>query len=221
MIEYLVPRASSYAGSIDWLFTVIFVTVGFWFLVAQGVLFYLIFRFRRRDGVRARYVTGELKSEKKWISRPHVLILLCDILIISATVVAWAHVKQELPPAQEKVRIIAQQWAWVFVQAGPDGQLDTADDITTVDELHVREGAVYQFELTSKDVVHSFFVPAFRLKQDAVPGRIITGWFKPTRTGEFDIQCTQICGIGHALMPARIIIETGEEHEKWMQGQRT
>jgi len=220
MIEWLVPQASSYARYIDWLFTVIFVTVGFWFLVAQGVLFYLIFRFRRKHGVRAQYITGELKSEKKWISNPHLAIIVCDVVLIAATIWAWNHVKQYMPPPELKVRIVAQQWAWVFVHPGPDGQLDTADDIVTVDELHVKRDTVYQYELTSKDVLHSFFVPVFRLKQDAVPGRIITGWFKPTRTGRFDVQCAEICGIGHGLMPARLVIETKEEHEQWMQQQR-
>src|SRR5690606_13859934 len=120
----------------------------------------------------------------------------------------------------ETVRIIAQQWAWTFVHAGPDRQLDTADDVTTVNELHVRAGAVYHYELTSRDVVHSFSVPAFRLKQDAVPGRVITGWFEPTTPGQFDIQCAEICGIGHALMPARLVIETETAHAAWLRERR-
>ena len=64
--------------------------------------------------------------------------------------------------------------------------------------------------------MHSFSVPAFRLKQDAVPGRIITGWFEATETGEYDIQCAEICGVGHGVMGAKIIIETPSEHEAWM-----
>jgi cytochrome c oxidase subunit 2 len=70
-------------------------------------------------------------------------------------------------------------------------------------------------------VLHSFSVPAFRLKQDAIPGRVITGWFKPTKTGAFDIQCVEICGVGHGLMPARIFIETPEQHAAWMAGHST
>lgn len=220
MISSLIPEASSYAAHVDWLFTVIFVTVGFWFLVAQGVLFYFIFRFRRKPGVRAQYITGETHAEKKWIENPHYLIILCDVLLIAGTVYVWNEVKQQLPPAQETVRIVAQQWAWTFVHPGPDGKLDTDDDIVTVDELHVQANAVYHFELTSKDVLHSFFVPAFRLKQDAVPGRVVTGWFKPILTGTFDIACAEICGIGHGLMPARVIIETKEQHDQWMQKPR-
>lgn len=217
MIKMLLPEAATFARDIDWLFTVIFVTVGFWFVVAQGVFFYLIFRFRKRPGARAQYVAGEQKSEKRWISVPHGLVIACDVALIAANFWVWVNVKQALPEAQEKVRIIAQQWAWIFVHPGPDGRLDTADDITTIDELHVKKGTVYHFELTSRDVVHSFSVPVFRLKQDAVPGRLITGWFEPTRTGEFDIQCAEICGIGHGLMRAKLVVETPEQHQAWMR----
>jgi cytochrome c oxidase subunit 2 len=221
MIGYLVPRAASFASDIDWLFTVILLTVGFWFLVAQGVLFAFVFRFRRKAGVRTQYISGELKSEKKWISIPHMLVIVCDIGLIAGTILVWINVKQAFPPAEETVRVIAQQWAWIFVQPGPDGKLDTADDITTIDELHVKNETVYHFELTSKDVIHSFSVPAFRLKQDAVPGRVITGWFKPIQTGQFDIQCAEMCGLGHGLMGAHINIESREEHERWMSAQLT
>lgn len=217
MIELLVPEASTYARDIDWLFTAIFLTVGFWFVLAQGAFFWLLFRYRRRPGVGGQYVTGEEKSEKRWISIPHALVIVCDVFLIAATVMVWRNVKQVLPPADETIRIIGQQWAWTFVHPGPDQQLGTEDDITEVDELHVKSGAVYHFELTSRDVLHSFSVPAFRLKQDAVPGRIITGWFQPTTVGEYDVQCAEICGIGHALMPARLYIESDTAHAAWLR----
>lgn len=220
MISHYVPAASSYASHIDGLFTLILVVVGFWFLVAEIVFFAFIFRYRRRDGVAAAYITGDEKSHKKWISRPHIAIIVCDVVIIALTVAVWIEVKQTVPPADQTVRIVAQQWAWTFVQPGPDGKLGTPDDITTVDDLHVELGKTYHFELTSSDVLHSFSVPAFRLKQDAVPGRQITGWFKPTAPGQFDIQCAEICGIGHALMPARLVVETPEEHRAWMGKQQ-
>ncbi len=131
----------------------------------------------------------------------------------------WYNIKQVMPPADETVRVIGQQWAWSFQQAGPDGVLDTADDIRTVGELHVKVNTTYHFELMSRDVVHSFAVPAFRLKQDALPGRTITGWFRPNRVGTYDIQCTQMCGIGHALMAGRIIVETPQDHAAWLMQQ--
>jgi cytochrome c oxidase subunit 2 len=220
MIESLVPQASSYAAHIDWLFTLILVTVGVWFVLAEAVLLSFIVRFRRRAGVPARYIAGTEKSEKRWIAIPHALVIACDVVLIAGTMYVWHAVKQELPPADARIRVVAQQWAWTFVHPGPDGRLDTGDDITTVDDLHVRAGATYHFELTARDVLHSFAVPAFRLKQDAVPGRVITGWFRPTLAGQFDVQCAEICGIGHGLMPARVIVESAEQHEEWMRRQR-
>lgn len=215
MLSWLVPQASTSARDIDWLFTLILVTVGFWFVVAQVALFTLIFRFRRRPGQAAAYIAGDTKAEKRWISVPHAFVIVCDIVLIAGAIVVWKAVKQDLPPADARIRIVAQQWAWVFMHPGPDGRLDTDDDIRTVNELHVKLDTTYHFELTSRDVVHSFSVPAFRLKQDAVPGRVVTGWFRPIRRGTYDIQCAEICGIGHALMPARLIVETAEEHAAW------
>jgi cytochrome c oxidase subunit 2 len=98
-----------------------------------------------------------------------------------------------------------------------DNELGTDDDVTLVDELHVVVDKTYHYKLESLDVLHDFSVPVFRLKQDAVPGRVITGWFKPTKTGEFDIQCAEICGVGHGIMGARIVIETPEQHEEWLK----
>ena len=219
MIERLIPTASTYAADIDSVFNLVFILVGFWFVLTEGLFLWLILRFRKRDGVAAEYISGELKSEKRWISIPHLLVLVCDVFIIVAAVRVWYDVKQSLPPAQATIRVIGQQWAWSFEHPGPDGELGTADDIRTVDDLHVEVNKLYHFELVSRDVLHSFSVPVFRLKQDVIPGRVITGWFQPTLTGSYDIQCAEICGIGHALMPGRIVVETPEQHTAWMASQ--
>jgi cytochrome c oxidase subunit 2 len=219
LIEKLLPSISTYSHDIDFVWSLIFWIVGFWFLLTELVFFWLIMRFRAKDGVRGQYITGELKSEKKWITYPHLLVLVCDVFILVAAVRVWFNVKQDLPPAQQTVRVVAQQWAWSFVHPGPDKALDTADDIRTVDELHVKADTLYHFKLESRDVLHSFSIPVFRLKQDVIPGRIITGWFEATKTGTYDIQCAEICGIGHALMPGRIVIETPEQHAAWMASQ--
>ena len=210
------PAGSTYASAIDGLFTLILVLVGFWFLVSEGIFFWLLWKFRAKDGQPSQYVTGELKSEKRWITIPHLLVLVCDVFIIVGAVRVWYDVKQYLPDPQETVRVIGQQWAWTFVHPGPDGEQGTADDIAKVNELHLRVNTVYHYTLEAKDVLHNFSVPIFRLKQDAIPGRVITGWFEPTLTGEFSIQCAEICGIGHGLMGARIHIETPEQHSAWL-----
>jgi len=217
MIERYLVQASTFAADIDFVINLIGVLVGFWGLLTAGIFFWLLFRFRARPGGSAEYITGEEQEQKRFISGPHYLIMVCDIFIIVAAIQVWVNVKQELPESPHAtIRVIGQQWAWTFVHPGPDGQLDTADDIASNDELHVEVDQPYVFELTSRDVLHNFSVPVFRLKQDAIPGRVITGWFEATRTGTYDVQCAEICGIGHGLMPARIVIESAADHAAWM-----
>lgn len=218
MIELFIPALSTYAGDIDFLINLIFVLVGFWLILSEVVFFWLIFKFKKKSGVKAQYIEGNTKEEKKWISIPHYLVLVCDIFILYFAITTWYEVKQNLPPADHTVRVIGQQWAWTFVHEGPDGKLGTADDISTINELHVEVDKVYHYKLEATDVIHSFSVPVFRLKQDAIPGRVITGWWEATDTGEYSIQCAEICGIGHGLMAARLFIESTEQHAQWVAG---
>ena len=217
LIKSLVPSASTYANKIDHIWELIFWITNFWFVLTAGIFFWLCFKFKKKDGQKAEYISGELKSEKKFVAYPHYAVLLFDIMILVFAVKVWYDVKQDLPPAESEVRVIGQQWAWVFQHAGPDNKLDTADDITKVNELHVQKDVLYHYKLQAKDVLHNFSVPVFRLKQDAIPGRVITGWFEPTKTGEYGVQCAEICGVGHGLMGARIHIEDADQHTAWMQ----
>ena len=212
----MLDQASTYAGSIDNLILLIAVLVGFWFFAAEGVLFWLVWKFRAKPGVKSEYLTGTEKHVKRWITWPHALVLVCDVFIIIGAVQVWYNVKQRLPEADSTIRIIGQQWAWTFQHPGADNELDTDDDIFTVDELHVEVDQTYHFLLESRDVLHSFSVPVFRIKQDAVPGRAITGWFEAIQTGEYDVQCAEICGIGHGMMAARIHIEDADGHAAWI-----
>lgn len=220
--RWMPPVASSYGLDIDFVFNLVFwIVIAFWFVLVQAIFIGLIIRFRKRDGVPAQYITGELKHEHRFIAWPHYVIMICDVILVAAAIRVWYNVKQNLPEPDATVRIIAQQWAWSFVHPGPDGKLDTDDDIKTVDELHLEVGKTYHYLLESRDVLHSLSIPVFRLKQDAIPGRVVTGWFKPIATGEHDIQCAEICGIGHGLMPGRVFLETHEQHAAWMSGAGT
>jgi cytochrome c oxidase subunit 2 len=216
MFQRLIQESSSFAGSIDGLIALVLVLVGFWLILAEAVFFWLIFRFRAKPDVRTQYITGKEKHLKRWITIPHALVLVCDVFIIVGSVRVWYNVKQHLPEADSTIRIIGQQWAWTFQHPGADNELDTDDDIYTVNDLHVEVDKTYHFRLESRDVVHSFSVPVFRLKQDAVPGRSITGWFRATETGDHDIQCAEICGIGHGVMAAQIHIEDAQAHAQWI-----
>jgi len=132
----------------------------------------------------------------------------------------WHTVKQTLPAADETIRVVGYQWAWRFVHPGEDSKLGTDDDVEMIDELRLKVGKTYHFKLESADVMHSFSIPVFRLKQDAVPGRVITGWFKATKTGEWDVQCAEMCGIGHGIMGARVHVESVDDHNKWLKSKR-
>lgn len=215
-MQAFIPSISTYSGQVDTLFMLIFYIMAAWFFGGQFVIFYFLFKFRKKEGVSSRYITGENKKETKWIKWPHTILLVCDIIMVIFSCMVWYNIKQTLPAPEYTVKIISQQWAWTFVDPGTDGKLDTNDDIATVDELHIQVNTLYNFKLTTKDVLHSFSVPVFRLKQDAVPGREISGWFEATETGVHDIQCVEICGIGHGIMVAKIIIETVEEHQQWV-----
>ena len=127
LIERYVEAVSTYASDIDNLILLIGVLVGVWFILSELIFFGLIWRFRDKPGAKGQYITGEEKDQKRWITIPHVLVLVCDIFIIWGAVNVWVNVKQTLPPPDEIVRVIGQQWAWTFVHAGPDGKLDTAD----------------------------------------------------------------------------------------------
>jgi len=210
------PLLSTYAGDIDFLIILVTVLTGFWFFLAEGMFFWLIWKFRAKPGQKTQYLTGDEEHVKRWITWPHGLILVCDVFIIIFAVRVWYDVKQRLPEADSTIRVIGQQWAWTFQHPGADNELDTPDDIYTVDDLYVEVDRTYHYLLESRDVLHSFSVPVFRLKQDAIPGRAITGWFRPTETGDHDLQCAEICGIGHGVMAARIHIQDSQQHAAWI-----
>ena len=213
----LIRIGSTYAADIDFLIILVLVVVGVWFLVAEYIFVYFILKYRAKPGRKADYITGKEKHLKRWITIPHLMVLAFDVLIVVVSFQVWHKIKMDLPENPDAVlRITGQQWAWTFQHPGADGELDTADDIYTVDELHVENEKTYHFKLEATDVLHSFSVPVWRIKQDAIPGRSITGWFQPTIAGEFDVQCAEICGFGHGVMAARVMVEDAEQHASWL-----
>jgi cytochrome c oxidase subunit 2 len=219
MPNWLPEAASSYAGRIDYLLILITVIVGVWFLVAEGLLVYMALRFRRREGRTAAYLPARSLKAMSWILVPCGVILMLDLVIDAAGAPVWADIKERIPPHEELVRIQGERWIWRFTYAGPDGQLDTADDFETLNDLRVPVDTVVQFDLRSKDVLHSFWVPALRLKQDAVPGRSIRGWFEPILEGSYEVVCTEICGVGHTMMKGAMQVLSREEYDQWVQTQ--
>ncbi len=114
-----------------------------------------------------------------------------------------------------RVEVNGQQWAWNFRMAGPDKTFGTADDIVTIGDLTVPTGRDVMLKMTSKDVIHSLWLPNLRVKKDLIPGNTTRTWFHATETGEFDIACAQHCGTHHYKMRGQLNIVTPEEFKAW------
>jgi cytochrome c oxidase subunit 2 len=127
--------------------------------------------------------------------------------------------KKSIPANAIHMGVHGKQFEWQMSYAGADGKLGTDDDFTVRNQLHIPVNQPVAVELSSEDVIHSFFVPEFRVKQDAVPGMHITAWFQATKTGEFEIGCAELCGMGHYKMRARVFVHTPEEFTAWMAQQ--
>src|ERR671922_310118 len=104
---------------------------------------------------------------------------------------------------------------FLIVYPGPDGKLNTEDDVKFDNDLHVPVNKVVRVHLTSKDVIHSFFLPSLRLKQDAVPGRTILVWFEATKPGKYELPCAELCGFGHSGMKGWLHVHSPEEYQEW------
>lgn len=219
MLQWLPENVASYGGQIDAIMYVIYYVVGAWFLLAQGLLIYFVVRYWNRDDsdVDVPYVPANTWSVMAFVLVPAALVLACDLTIDFWQESAWAHIKEHRPEAQTRIKITGQQFSWKFLHAGPDGKLGTDDDISARNRLHVPVGSNVVFDLTSEDVIHSFWVPSLRLKQDAVPGRTIKGWFKANETGEYEIACAELCGVGHGVMKAKLIVHSEDDYKEWMQ----
>lgn len=217
MLQYLPYALSSYASDIDHIIRVIYYLVGAWFIVAEGLLFWFVFSSRAVPGRRASWLPG--KGAAAWaVLGPVVAVLACDFVVEAVSTPTWEHVKVDMPESNYPVKIEARQFAWVFTYPGADGELRTNDDIVSK-ELHVPVDEVVRFELEAADVLHAFWVPELRLKQDAVPGRSIPGWFDTNKVGTYEIACAEICGKGHTDMKSLLVVDSKEGFTSWLATQ--
>jgi cytochrome c oxidase subunit 2 len=122
-----------------------------------------------------------------------------------------------MPPYEIQVQVTGKQFNWEILYPGPDGEFGTQDDLELENMLHVPADKVVRVILTSKDVIHSFFVPVLRLKQDTLPGRKIDAWFEATKPGRYEMPCAEMCGFGHSGMLGYLIVHTHEDYEAWVQ----
>ena len=210
-------NASSYGGEIDNLFVLIlYITGAVFFLVEIGLLVFLV-KYRKREGRKATYVDGSTRAEIIWTAIPAVIVIFLGVF----SQPLWSRIKDtdKFPTDAIVYDVTAKQFEWHFRYPGPDGRLDTDDDFEKRNELHLIVNRDYEMRLHAEDVIHSFWIPAFRIKQDAVPGLTIRAWFKPIRTGEFELGCAELCGLGHYRMRTRVYVHTPEEFAAWQATQ--
>jgi len=215
----ILPRPiSTYARSIDNLFYLILAVTGFFFLLTEGLLIYFLVRFRARPGGKPRHTHGHHGLEMAWTLIPGTILFLLAVLQTGV----WGEVKYKSQMPKEEdclvVQVLGRQFEWYFRYAGEDGEFGTPDDIGS-DHLHVPVDTDVMVKLHTIDVLHSFWLPNARLKQDLLPGKIIPQWFHLTETGTFEVVCAELCGMGHTKMKRDLVVQTSEEFEAWLERQ--
>jgi cytochrome c oxidase subunit II len=253
MMKRWLPEIASEHGpgidlTLDWVHALMAVLFVGWIVF----FFYCLWRFRRARSPAASHV-GARSSASSWLEGG--VALAEAVLLIGLAIPLWAARVAEFPPEEDAVvvRVVAEQFAWNVHYPGPDGvfgrtavdkinaqtnplgidRTDPAaqDDVTTVNQLRIPVGKPVIVHLSAKDVIHSFGVPEFRVKQDAVPGIEIPLWWTPTvttaamreRLGKpefvYEIACAQLCGIGHATMRGFVTVDEPEDFDRWMAEQ--
>jgi cytochrome c oxidase subunit 2 len=196
--------ASSQSGMVDAFFTFMVIVTG---LVVLGVfLLILIFvaKYRQRPGHRAEQIEGSTPLELTWSLSPLAIFLL---------MFAWGaliYFNERNPPrGSDEVYVVAKQWMWKLQHEG--GQRE-------INELHVPVNRDVKLIMTSQDVIHSFYVPAFRVKQDVLPGRYTTLWFHATKPGTYHLFCAEYCGTMHSGMIGQVVVMEPAQYQSWLGG---
>jgi len=213
MMSWLPENVSTFGGEIDSLFYLIYYITGAVFILVTVLMILFLILYRRRDGRRATYSHGNTALEITWTVIPAVILLVLSFMSVSS----WGRIKAHAPPSDFQVQVIAKQFNWEIIYPGPDGKFGTADDFQIDNDLHVPVNKVVHVHLQAKDVIHSFFLPNLRLKQDAVPGRNILVWFEATKPGKYELPCAELCGFGHSGMRGWLYVDSPEEYEKWVK----
>lgn len=236
-VWWLPRNVSNFGHEIDFIFYVILWLTGITAVLVFGTMIYFLVKYRRRAGVGAIHSHGNNTLEIVWTTIPVFIFLALAIYGNEM----WARMRMETPPADAlQVAVVGEQFGWNVRYPGPDGKLakmdahkvgkdnpfgidpndpDGQDDFTTYNDLVFPVGRAVRLHLGSKDVIHSFYVPEFRLYQDMVPGRVYDFvWFKTDATGHFQLACNQLCGQGHYKMFGKLGVVPPAEYEAWAKG---
>jgi cytochrome c oxidase subunit 2 len=234
---WLTPLASNWS-LLDTNLNLTFVVTGVVFIALNVFLVWVVIKYRHREGSKAHYEPESTKIEW-WLS---IVTSIGVVAMLAPGLWAWVQVVK-VPDNAKVVEVVGQQWHWSFRFPGEDGVLgQTAIDLMTVDnpfgmkpddpaglddvlvangELHLPLDTPYKFVLRSKDVLHNFTVPQFRVKMDLIPGMTPYVWLTPTRTGRFDILCEELCGIGHFAMRGAVVVDEQAVFDDWLDSYPT
>ena len=220
---------STFAPHIDGLFDLIMWMVAVTFVLTNALLVWCIWWYGKPRKSKADFSHGNHKLEMVWTAIPAVLLLV----IAFAQMGAWADIKfrgnmgrnQDGSPGVYSVEkpmmeVYASQFDWRARYPDRDGNFNGLDVIESAFDIYVPVDTPVVFHLKSRDVLHSFFVPQFRLKQDAIPGMTVPVWFEATEVGEYDLICAELCGWGHYKMAGRVHVLAKDDYDAWLDAER-
>jgi len=216
---WLPDQASSIAPKIDSLFGTIFWITIFFLVLVHVLLILFLIKYRFNKNKQGLYHHGNKKVEMGLGLIPVAILLF--LLIWSTNL--WSEIKDSGNHAKDIPTILIKpvQFRWDVFYPGPDGKFETQDDIATFNELYLAKDQPVKIELRAQDVIHSFFVPEFRIKQDAVPGLRPTVWITPTKEGDYDIACAELCGQLHYSMKGIVHVVSQDSLNAWLRSQST
>ncbi len=211
-VSWVTNPGSSITSQQSNLYLIILIPAAVVFLIVEGGIIYSVVRFHRRKGDTSEptQVHGNVPLEIIWTALPVVLVIFIFIIGLNT----MNGIAAPAPSANDiKVNVVGHQWWWEFDY--PDLNIKTAD------ELVIPVGTPIQITLTSVDVIHSFWVPQLTGKTDVVPGQTNHMWITASQTGTYDGQCSEFCGIEHALMRARVVVLSKADYQAWVQNQQS
>lgn len=221
---YWLPSAvSTYAPKIDAMFDAIMWLTMIVFILVEVCFVYFLVRYSYKKSGKAKYYHGNNKLEIIWTAIPTVILVY--IGFYSNTLWSEMRYSKNFPKNATQIRISPRQFQWDITYPGPDGKFeaigatDTKDDINTVNQLHLVLNEPVQITLHAQDVIHSFFVPEFRIKQDAVPGMTTSVYIVPTKAGSYEIACAELCGAQHYRMKGFVNVVDRDSVDRWLKTQ--
>jgi cytochrome c oxidase subunit 2 len=211
MLQWLPEDVSTYGHEIDSLFYLIYYITAVAFILVTVLMIVFLIKYREQPGRRAVYSHGNTTLEIIWTVIPAAILIVLSFMSVNT----WAKIKRNPPATDFEIKVTAKQFNWDVSYPGPDGKLGTDDDVKFDNDVHVPVNKIVRVHLGSNDVIHSFFIPNMRFKQDAVPGRTILAWFEATKPGKYELPCAELCGFGHSGMKGWLHVHTAEDYKKW------